>query len=337
MIRIEQNSEYFLVANDFVDNYLCEANGSFVKVYLFLMRHADNCAIELSDIANALNLLESDVVRAFKYWQKMGIMQYSKSGENDYSIEFVTRRQSESDTSKRDLESSDDNSPAAKVSTIKNATAPSAVSYKKSDISSFMKNNDGIRHLFLISEQLLNRSLTDTDCKILFGFYDYLGLPVEVIFTLIEHCISKGKTNMRYIERVAYTWADRDINTLPKASAYVKEENEFALLLKKFKTMFKISGRDFTDTEEAYIRTWVYDMKLNDKAIQAAFETTVTNTGKIAFKYMDAVLKNTVSGSAPVKKTTVTRTEGKKNFFQDYDDEISDLEATMIKKRVDNN
>jgi len=44
-----------------------------------------------------------------------------------------------------------------------------------------------------------------------------------------------------------------------------------------------------------------------------------------------------VSGSAPVKKTTVTRTEGKKNFFQDYDDEISDLEATMIKKRVDNN
>ena len=333
MIKIERNSECFFVDNSFVDNFLCEANGSFVKVYLFLLRHSKSPDMELSDIANALNLLESDVVRAFKYWQKAGLIDFTKNSEKDYDIVFCT----EQTTSQEKSHETTEEVSSSKATPAKSTTIPSAVSYTKRDISSYMKNNDGIRHLFLICEQLLNRSLTDTDCKILFGFYDYLGLPVEVIFTLIEHCISKGKTNMRYIEKVAYTWADREINTLAKASAFVKEENEFALLLKKFKAMFKISGRDFTDTEEAYIRTWVYDLKYSDDAIRFAYETTVTNTGKLAFKYMDAVLKNASSGAPKATSANTQQNGGKKNFFQDYDDEISDLELQIIKKRVDNN
>ena len=31
-----------LVANDFIDHYMSKANGEFVKVYLFLLRHLDD-------------------------------------------------------------------------------------------------------------------------------------------------------------------------------------------------------------------------------------------------------------------------------------------------------
>ena len=37
-----------LVANDFIDHYMVQANGEFVKVYLFLLRHLDNAGSSLT-------------------------------------------------------------------------------------------------------------------------------------------------------------------------------------------------------------------------------------------------------------------------------------------------
>ncbi len=91
MIEISRNSECFFVSNDFVDTYLCEANGSFVKVYLYLLRHSNTANLEMTDISNALNLLESDVIRAFKYWQKLGLLSFSKRSDKDFSIEFSAK------------------------------------------------------------------------------------------------------------------------------------------------------------------------------------------------------------------------------------------------------
>ena len=326
MIEIKQKPDYFLVSNYFVDTFLCESNGSFVKVYLYVLRHANNPNMELSDIANALNLLESDVIRALKYWHKQNLIIFSKKTDSDFSIEFIDKAQTQASESTEEDKGDRTFSPKT--------TSPTAVVYKKSDLNTYMKNNDGIRHMFLISEQLLNRTLTDTDRKILFGFYDYLGLPIEVIFTLLEHCISNGKSNMRYIEKVAYSWADKDINTLAKASMHVKEVNELVSLYQKYKKMFRITGRELTSTEEAYIKNWVTELKLSDSAIEAAYEKAVANTGKIAFGYMDAILKNSPKSSKSSPKPTVSE---KKNFFQDYDEDISEFELELIKNRINKN
>ena len=46
-----------LVTNDFIDNYMASANGEFVKVYLFLLRHLDDTcpSITVSTIADFLD------------------------------------------------------------------------------------------------------------------------------------------------------------------------------------------------------------------------------------------------------------------------------------------
>lgn len=328
MIKITNNSEYFLVRNDFVDMFLSEANGSFVKVYLYLLRHRHKPDLTMSDIANALNLLESDVLRAFKYWSKQGVFQYEKTSENDFNIDFV----------KTDNSSVPSAAKVVSAKTESVSKSPTLVSYTKSDINTYMKNNEGIRHMFMITEQLLNRPLTDTDRKILFGFYDYLELPVEVIFTLLEHCISNGKSNMRYIEKVAYSWADKGINTLHKASVAVKEENEANSIYRKYKNMFKIVGRELTQTEENYIKSWVNELKLSDSLIEAAYEKTVANTGRVAFKYMDTILRNPgVNSSNNNFSVKNSSQKTKKNFFQDYDDGITDFDVQLINDLVKNN
>jgi len=324
MIQIKHTFDTFMVNNSFVDKYMCEANGSFIKVYLYLLRHASNPELNINDIANALNLMESDVIRAFKYWNKQGLIECNQLAEKDFVLSVND-----------DFKENDSSLNQEEKPSVKTTTAPSAVNYKKSDINTYMRNNEGIKHMFLISEQLLAKTLTDTDRKILFSFYDYLSMPIEVIFTLLEYCISIGKTNMRYIEKVAYTWADKGINTLSKASSYVKEENEINNTYKKYKNLFKITGRELTDSEEKFIREWVFDLKLSDEAIVNAYEKTVENTGKIAFKYMDAILKNhSDSLQHTPNKPGLADSRERKNFFQDYDNELTEFEIQMIQDRL---
>ena len=52
-----------LVADEFIDTYMASANGEYVKVYLYMLRHR-NEPVELSAIADALNHTEADVRRA---------------------------------------------------------------------------------------------------------------------------------------------------------------------------------------------------------------------------------------------------------------------------------
>ena len=56
-----------MVANEFIDRYMAGANGEYVKVYLYLLRHQSE-ALDIGAIADALNHTESDVRRALGYW-----------------------------------------------------------------------------------------------------------------------------------------------------------------------------------------------------------------------------------------------------------------------------
>ena len=77
-----------LVSNYFIDNYMATANGEFVKVYLFLLRHMEDSSMSLtiSCIADCLNNTENDILRAFRYWESNGLLkreydcEYSVSG-----------------------------------------------------------------------------------------------------------------------------------------------------------------------------------------------------------------------------------------------------------------
>ena len=72
-----------LLPNDFIDNYMASANGEFVKVYLFLLRHLDDpcSSITISTIADCLNNTENDILRAFRYWESQGLLRTEKDAD----------------------------------------------------------------------------------------------------------------------------------------------------------------------------------------------------------------------------------------------------------------
>lgn len=62
-----------VVANEFIDRHMASANGEYVKVYLYLLRHQGE-DWNIGMIADALNHTESDVKRALGYWVRQGVL-----------------------------------------------------------------------------------------------------------------------------------------------------------------------------------------------------------------------------------------------------------------------
>lgn len=65
---------------------------------------------------------------------------------------------------------------------------------------------------------------------VLLGLNDYLGLPADVIFLLVNHCVERvtrkygegRRPTLRQIEKEGYAWARRGIDTQRAAVEYLK-------------------------------------------------------------------------------------------------------------------
>ena len=77
------------VADAFIDNYMAAANGEYVKVYLYILRHQNQEDLTLEQIADALNHTEADVKRAINYWQKAGVLE----NVQDNTLEGISAEQ----------------------------------------------------------------------------------------------------------------------------------------------------------------------------------------------------------------------------------------------------
>lgn len=263
---------------EFVDFFIKDVNPTYVTVYLYGFRQcfSANPKGTVSDVASALGILESDVIRAWRYWESRGIVTLtynSESNPSDFSVEFA------------DLSGM---CPASCEEEEKDVRP----SYKLSDIATRQKDDNLLKEMYKHAEVLLDKTLTQNDIITLYGFYDWLKLPVEVILMIIEHCVSLGKKSTRYMEAVALSWSDMGICTAEKASEHLKALEKSGKAKRRFKKLLGIGGRDFTDAEYSRLLEWSENMGFSDEMIKLAYEKTVLNTGKISFQYMHAILSD---------------------------------------------
>ena len=83
-----------MLPNSFVDHYMANANGEFVKVYLFLLRHVEDAAssLSISMIADYLNNTENDVLRAFRYWESVGLLRLGHGPVESLPLNFFAMK-----------------------------------------------------------------------------------------------------------------------------------------------------------------------------------------------------------------------------------------------------
>lgn len=328
-INVSFSGGTFPVFNSFVDNYIKEVNPSYIKVYLYILRHMNSSnAISFTKMSADTGLIKSDIISAFKYWHNQGVISYNNDPEN-INIKIINL---DNLSSSAGAANEEDMSSASLYSEKKLFQPNESVSsaYKANDVVKAIHDDEKLAHLFSLIQQMLNKNLSSNDYKIIYSFIDYLKLPEQVIIILFEYCISINKTNMRYIEKIAYSWADSGINTVKDAENFVKQKSKQQSIQSYYKQKFKINGRDFTDTETKFLLSWVNDYNASEEAILAAFEKTVLNTGKVSFKYMDTIIKSETDTSS--NKNTGNGSKFK-NYPANY--EISETERQRIQKMLE--
>lgn len=91
-LTTQYDSDTTLISNTFIDEYMPQANGEFVKIYLYLLRSvlSRRADISVSSMADEFNQTEADVMRALKYWHKTGaiIMSFDGPGNGLSGIVF---------------------------------------------------------------------------------------------------------------------------------------------------------------------------------------------------------------------------------------------------------
>ena len=171
--------------------------------------------------------------------------------------------------------------------------------YSESDVKAALRDPSGEFALLLgETQRRLGRVLSTEELKILLSMIRYLGLPTDVVGVLITYCIERARArggarlpSLRTIEKEAYAWADRGIDTLEQAAAFMQSSLDRQSRAGRIRSILQIEGRRLTAGEEKYILSWL-DMGFGEDEIALAYERTCMNTGALKWPYMNSILKS---------------------------------------------
>ena len=171
--------------------------------------------------------------------------------------------------------------------------------YSGEDISARAKSDSAFEGVVFEAQRALGRILSGNDLRILFGIYDHLGMPAEVIMLLLNHCIDEAerkygpgrKPTMRFVEKEAWDWAELEVLTAESAEAHIERVRAGHEAAAQVQAALQLRGRALSPTEARYIKSWL-DMGFGPEAVAEAYDRTVISTGKLNWRYLDRILQS---------------------------------------------
>ena len=351
------------VANEFIDTYMAAANGEYVKVYLYVLRHqGEDITIEL--IADALNHTESDVRRALSYWKKAGVLAASEQGQPvqgepvrpESGGHTFTRGQDGGQAAVPDLrvepfQRETGTAGRAEVRGMTGMREPAVVQepavvrertettgqedgcipvYSTEQVNRLAQDEE-FSQLLYIAQKYMNKVFTPRDCQVFAYLYEGLSMSSELLEYLVEYCVQNGHISVRYMETVAMSWHEKGIRTALEAKDYSASYNRDSFAVMK---AFGINNRKPAAPEQKLMDKWFRDYGFSREVVLEACSRTITAIHNPSFQYADKILsdwqKAGVRGLADIKDLDAKRTaareesgESREKRLQKYDSGVS--------------
>lgn len=278
------------------DRYLGIATCAQIKVILCLFRFED-MPLTKEDIAKQCNITVADTADAIDFWIKSGLL--IRRGAT-LSLSGAVSEQPQ--------------------------TLP-----RYNPDSILERKNEDINFSYLVDEvqRVLGKTVNHNDASVILAMYDHMGFPPDLILHLINYCVSVGKTNFRYIEKVSLDWYDRGVDTFEKAEAMIRALEKKARAETAVSTYFGIDNRALSKKEREYIDTWVNGFGMSMDMIKHAYELCIDKKAKLSFPYIGGIIADWHKKGYK----TVAETQGDtrpKSDAKSYD--LGDIEAEILKR-----
>ena len=243
------------VENMFITEYMLRAPGDFVKVYLYgLMlcyHHAER--MSLASMARDLDVTPEDVERAYRYWEREGLVR--QTGDNPVCYTYYNLKQI----------------------TLTRAEKPSEQLYNRHFMDEVRRTLDA-------------QTLGESDYQMILDWVQVYELPEEVVIMLLSNEKEKsrtGRVSFKIANRVAQEWAQSGVKTIEDADRMLvisgQRETELKRLLARLGMRHAPS-----DDEKALYKKWIDEWGFTPEAVQEACRETTKGTPTMA--YLDGIL-----------------------------------------------
>lgn len=342
------------VAHEFIDVYMASANGEYVKVYLYVLRHQEG-DITIEGIADALDHTESDVRRALAYWEKLGVLRsgpeppaaqiHETAHDVPPSASYGTERSVPMSapygtecavppygTERAAGSPKHEAVRSAPVTEIKQESGPEREEpvYSAEQVNRLSQDEE-FSQLLYIAQKYMNKVFTPRDCQVFAYLYENLEMNSELLEYLVEYCVQNGHTSVRYIEAVARNWHEKGIRTAQEAKDYSAAYNRDSYAVMK---AFGLNSRKPAAPEQKLINKWFRDYGFSRELVLEACNRTITSIHNPSFEYADKILtdwkKTGIRTMADLKESDARRAaareenaQSREKRFQKYDSAVS--------------
>ena len=307
-INLGKWNNIFAVPCALVDEHIKLAGSAQIKVLLFLLRYAGQ-DISAEQIAKSLSMSTIDVKDAMQYWIETNLIDNISN-----TISLVKNNSTFNKSAEQKPHKIESLRPLNK----RQRPDPSFVAKRITD------SND-IKFLMQEAQIILSRPISNADSAALLMFHDNDGLPIDVILMLLQYAMSIGKAHMSYIDKIARSWGQEEINTVEKA------ENKIRLLESKrqawsvVEKTFGIERRSPTAKESEAADKWINSWKISTDLLKEAYDRCVDNKGKYILNYIDSIIKRwhddgikTLQQANDEKRKNNLKNAAKTNFSPSY-------------------
>lgn len=170
--------------------------------------------------------------------------------------------------------------------------------YTADDLTDLLTGDAGFRMLVPQTEEKLGKRLKTADLQILAGLYDDLGLPADVIYLLVCHCVTRSeerygpgrRPTLRQIEKEGYHWAQRGLFDQESASRYLRDWNVRRSAMSRYMQVLGLGDRRPVESEERYIADWM-DKGFPPETVALAYDKTVFYKKELNWRYLNGILR----------------------------------------------
>lgn len=274
----------FAIPCDVVDKHIKLAGSAQLKVLLFILRYAGQ-NISTDKIATALSMDELDVKDSMQYWIETNVI----------SVPTASNSEEKKESGNNDLSLSKNNICDEPKGVTATNFKKFPVRVEKPD-SAFVARriNDSEEISFLMQEAqvILSRPISNGESAVLLMLHDTDGLPVDVIIMLMQYAVSIGKGNIKYIEKMATSWANEEIDTVEKAENKIRALENYRKAWSSLEKIIGIEHRSPSSKEDEAANRWINIWELPENLIKEAYDRCVNAKGKYILNYMDGIIKN---------------------------------------------
>ena len=210
--------------------------------------------------------------------------------------------------------------------------------YSREDVMNKLESDASFAALLKEVERKLGR-LSDPSVRKLLGLYDYLGLPADVVFLLVNYCIERKAEQfgegrlptMREIEKEGYDWARRELFSASAADAYLRAERQKRGRYGEYMEALRLGGRAAAPSEEKYLGAWA-EMGFPPETVAVAYDKTMLKCHEFMWPYCNGILKRwhekglhtpdevNAEHAAPQKqRAAAKKSGGRDDWMNDYE------------------